>query len=32
VKNLTLKSHDPKNLFYLDSKDPVLGTLAKRPE
>jgi coenzyme F420 hydrogenase subunit beta len=32
VKNLTLRSHDPQNLFYLDSKDPVLGILARRPE
>ena len=25
VKNLTLRSHDPENLFYLDPKDPVLS-------
>ena len=31
VKNLTLRSHDPENLFYLDPKDPVLSTLIKRP-
>jgi coenzyme F420 hydrogenase subunit beta len=28
VKNLKLRSHDPKNLFYLDPEDPVLGTMA----
>jgi coenzyme F420 hydrogenase subunit beta len=31
VRNLTLRSRDPENLFYLDSKDPVLSTLIKRP-
>jgi coenzyme F420 hydrogenase subunit beta len=31
VKNLTLRSRDPGNLFYLDSKDPVLSTLIQRP-
>jgi len=28
VKNLKLRSRDPKNLFYLDPEDPVLGPLA----
>ena len=32
LKNLTLRSHDPQNLFYLDPEDPVLGTLVRRPE
>ena len=27
VKNLKLRSRDPKNLFYLDPEDPVLGPL-----
>jgi coenzyme F420 hydrogenase subunit beta len=27
VKNLKIKSHDPKNLYFLDPKDPVLGAL-----
>lgn len=31
VKNLTLRSHDPENLFYLDPKDPVLKDLLRRP-
>jgi coenzyme F420 hydrogenase subunit beta len=31
VRNLILRSRDPENLFYLDSKDPVLSTLIKRP-
>ena len=28
VKNLKLRSRDPKNLFYLDPEDPVLGAMA----
>jgi coenzyme F420 hydrogenase subunit beta len=28
VKNLKLRSRDPKNLFYLDPEDPVLKTMA----
>jgi coenzyme F420 hydrogenase subunit beta len=28
VKNLKLRSRDPKNLFYLDPEDPVLRTMA----
>jgi coenzyme F420 hydrogenase subunit beta len=28
VKNLKIRSRDPKNLFYLDHEDPVLGPLA----
>ncbi len=28
VKNLKLRSHDPKNLFYLDPDDPVLSSMA----
>jgi len=28
VKNLKLRSRDPKNLFYLDPEDPVLRTIA----
>ncbi len=28
VKNLKLRSRDPKNLFYLDAEDPVLGAMA----
>lgn len=31
VKNLTLRSHDPENLFYLDPKDPVLKDLLRHP-
>jgi coenzyme F420 hydrogenase subunit beta len=28
VKNLKIRSRDPKNLFYLDPEDPILGPLA----
>ncbi len=31
VKNLALKSGDPENLLYLDSRDPVLSALIHRP-
>jgi coenzyme F420 hydrogenase subunit beta len=29
VKNLKLRSRDPKNLFFLDPEDPVLGLLVR---
>jgi coenzyme F420 hydrogenase subunit beta len=29
VKNLKIRSRDPKNLFYLDPEDPVLGPLVR---
>ena len=31
VKNLALKSGDPENLLYLDSRDPVLSAFIHRP-
>jgi coenzyme F420 hydrogenase subunit beta len=31
VKNLLLRSRNPEDLIYLDSRDPVLGPLIKRP-
>ncbi len=31
VKNLVLRSRNPEDLVYLDSKDPVLSTLIKKP-
>jgi coenzyme F420 hydrogenase subunit beta len=31
VKNLALRSRNPEDLVYLDSKDPVLSTLVKHP-
>ena len=31
VKNLVLRSRNPEDLIYLDSRDPVLSTLIKHP-